>query len=426
MSVRAKLQNILYLFLCRFLHASNRFQSSKTSLGGPPSTKARKSSSFEVFSFLLFQHSSFPQSPFSSVHSNRENNVTLTVQTASQTMTEHCTVDSTKQSIPTNAAFPIPDSLAPPSDRSPISILDFANKSRFPKLAPVDHSPNLPSLAPTPDTENHTPSAQPKLRCVKVAALQSNAIGPAAEPCPSPRSPPTISQISQSLAEKPPVARNDNAVNSHCDVFVEVAVYDSEAPTKSIELRFPAHAPLIDLIDSIPCTGRVAQQSTTTKTLTTSLLYIEGTIYADHRFGTTDYETPIATFLMDRKVSAETVVLDNKAVKFLDLTVTLGMPYVFLHQGDCEHLFIVRDVHKTYLYDDNVHKQVLWKRPARIIPCDVCRVRMAEHFTIGDRIADSSPFHYCRTCYEDAHYDKDGKLRENEDEFLVYCHPKPF
>lgn len=246
-----------------------------------------------------------------------------------------------------------------------------------------------------------------------MAALQRTSIGGGAD------RPSGVSRIAPRLED---LIRDEDA-HEAAGGFVEVvvAVYDAEAPTKSVELGFASTYALTELIDRVPCTARVAEESGGRVPLSAGFLYIAGVLYADHRFGSTDYETPVVSFLEAQGMRVEKVLLDNKPVCFEDLSVQLGVPYVYVHDGNCEHLIIFRDVRAAS--GPPRPPRVLWSKPPRVRPCDICKVRCATKFTFGDRLADASPFHYCPQCYRDAHYDDQGRLYECATDFRVFSHP---
>lgn len=212
-------------------------------------------------------------------------------------------------------------------------------------------------------------------------------------------------------------------------VHVIAAVYDAEAPTKSVELRFSDRSALVDLIDGIPCTARAALPKASTEIRSTAVVFIEGSLYVDHRFDVSDYETPIHDFLTSRGKVVRIVQLSEQTILFSDLEIRLGQPYVFLHNGDCEHIFLFTDVYHDYSISRNKNKDEsrhceIWRRSPRVTPCDVCRARMAVKFTTKDPWVDTIPFHYCETCFTDAHYTREGKLFSQSEQLVVYDHPE--
>ena len=46
----------------------------------------------------------------------------------------------------------------------------------------------------------------------------------------------------------------------------------------------------------------------------------------------------------DTALPSDTKSASMSNVTFNDLRIRLGCPYIFLHQGDCEHLIIFKDI----------------------------------------------------------------------------------
>lgn len=356
---------------------------------------------------------------------------------------------STRPSAIPGALFPLPDWLAAPTSRPQLNINEFARS--VVASTPIPSFSHNASQTPTPAEqedqaycESGVSVAQPQeerqteqrraspLAAVRVSALQRTAIGVDAIQSLPPRTPPTFAQIHTGLQISPNGMDADVADDSGAEeevgsrVFVEVAVYDAEAPTKSVELRLPVLAPLTQLIDALPCTAVVVDNASVRAMRTTVMLYINGVLYVDHRFGNVDYATPIARFLRGRGRRVPTVRL-NERTRLLDLTVQIGVPYVLVHRGDCEHVFIFTDVYKEYAHKrgEVMETEVLWRRYPRVVPCDVCGVRYAHKFTIGDRLAETNPYNFCAACYHLAHYSQSGQLFDAAEDLCVYSHPVP-
>jgi snRNA-activating protein complex subunit 3 len=73
-------------------------------------------------------------------------------------------------------------------------------------------------------------------------------------------------------------------------------------------------------------------------------IFIEDTFYNDHRDpANLDYSHVIREWAASHKLGPfQTALMEN--TKFEDLTVRLGYPYVYQHQGSCEHLIVFSDV----------------------------------------------------------------------------------
>ena len=88
-----------------------------------------------------------------------------------------------------------------------------------------------------------------------------------------------------------------------------------------------------------------------------------------------------------------------------------GKPYLFCHQGDCEHLLTIRSVRLAHADDPRRAESY----PLRTLDgrrfrrkCSMCGVFEARHVTYGDRLAPCSPCFFCETCHDTLHLDAKG------------------
>ncbi|XP_072445244.1 snRNA-activating protein complex subunit 3 [Chiloscyllium punctatum] len=110
---------------------------------------------------------------------------------------------------------------------------------------------------------------------------------------------------------------------------------------------------------------------------------------------------------------------------FNDMCIKVGYPYLYCHQGDCEHLIIITDVRIVHhddcldktLYPCVIKKHWMWTRK-----CSVCKLFIVRWVTNNDSFAPEDPAFFCDTCFRMLHYDADGnKLGE----FLAYPYVDP-
>ncbi|KAM7166101.1 snRNA-activating protein complex subunit 3 isoform 3-T4 [Macrochelys suwanniensis] len=110
---------------------------------------------------------------------------------------------------------------------------------------------------------------------------------------------------------------------------------------------------------------------------------------------------------------------------FNDLSIKVGFPYFFCHQGDCEHIIIITDIRLVHqddcldrtLYPLQIKKHWLWTRK-----CFVCKMYTARWVTNEDSLAPEDPCFFCDVCFRMLHYDAEGnKLGE----FLAYPYVDP-
>ena len=124
-----------------------------------------------------------------------------------------------------------------------------------------------------------------------------------------------------------------------------------------------------------------------------------------------------ATTLFDARDAAGTTVGD--------LAVVRGKPYLFCHQGDCEHLVTIRSVRLAHADDPRRAESY----PLRTLDgrrfrrkCSMCDVFEARHVTYGDRLAPCSPCFFCEKCFDTLHLDAEGEPLYDEYARYDYHH----
>ena len=161
----------------------------------------------------------------------------------------------------------------------------------------------------------------------------------------------------------------------------------------------------------------------TTKIRTSSALYLGDTIYIDKRSPDhIDYSEEIIKFLdsnegcISRGLEPISRTGDITKTRFLDLELHLGLPYVFIHQGGCEHLVIVEQMRLFHPGDEpracNYPRQVFRGGPRRL-SCGICNEKLARWITFNDEEAPCSPAFFCFECFYMLHYNTErDKLHE--------------
>lgn len=100
---------------------------------------------------------------------------------------------------------------------------------------------------------------------------------------------------------------------------------------------------------------------------------------------------------------------------FGDLEFRLGCPYLYLHQGECEHLFTISDI-KYVPIDENLG-QIKFPfvtatsigRKADNLRCYMCRSRSPHWYTRNNNRLPVDPYFFCEDCFHSFNYDKDKK-----------------
>ncbi|CAK6958566.1 snRNA-activating protein complex subunit 3 [Scomber scombrus] len=151
-----------------------------------------------------------------------------------------------------------------------------------------------------------------------------------------------------------------------------------------------------------------------------AFFFFEGVFYNDMRFPECqDISMTTIEWGKDRNFPsyAQAKMEDTQLV---DLKVKVGFPYLYCHQGDCEHLVIITDVrlaHKNDCLDKKLYPLLTHKHRIITQKCAVCHVFIGRWITVNDQFAPSVPCLFCDKCFRMLHYDAEGnKLGD----FLAY------
>lgn len=102
---------------------------------------------------------------------------------------------------------------------------------------------------------------------------------------------------------------------------------------------------------------------------------------------------------------------DMATTHFDHLIIRLGYPYLYCHQGNCEHLIMFTDVamlHPDDCQDANQYPLLIFQARARRRVCGICAIYTATWVTRHDELAAEDPAFYCDSCFKLLHYAEDG------------------
>uniref|UniRef100_A0A8C6TKS5 snRNA-activating protein complex subunit 3 n=1 Tax=Neogobius melanostomus TaxID=47308 RepID=A0A8C6TKS5_9GOBI len=151
-----------------------------------------------------------------------------------------------------------------------------------------------------------------------------------------------------------------------------------------------------------------------------AFFYFEGVFYNDMRFS--DCRDISITTIEWAKTRNFPPFSQGKMedTRFVDLKVKVGFPYLYCHQGDCEHLVIITDVrlmHRSDCLDKKNYPLLIHKDRIDTQKCAVCHVYIARWYTTNDQFAPSDPCLFCDKCFRMLHYDTEGNKLGH---FLAY------
>ncbi|KAG7459019.1 hypothetical protein MATL_G00226810 [Megalops atlanticus] len=105
---------------------------------------------------------------------------------------------------------------------------------------------------------------------------------------------------------------------------------------------------------------------------------------------------------------------------FNKLTIRIGYPYLYCHQGDCEHVVIFTDIrlsHRDDCLDQTLFPLLTHKHRVITRKCAVCHLYISRWITTNDQLAPMDPCLFCDVCFRMLHYDSQGN---KIGDFLAY------
>lgn len=196
--------------------------------------------------------------------------------------------------------------------------------------------------------------------------------------------------------------------------------------------------PLVAFKDIIYCLRDVQAAREGHAASKNGFMFIEGVFFNDMRGpDPVDYSEPLLEFQRRDRLMAPGApiemnvkgkgftAMDMDGVKFEDVRLTIGRPYVMTHQGRCEHKWRVRDVRLPHSIDEkdkDMFPLVIREGREYRRGCSVCGVFDAAHVTYGDKMASESPSFFCKLCFDAVHCDAQGTRLYNDFEEYPYDH----
>ncbi|CCD73452.1 snRNA-activating protein complex subunit 3 [Caenorhabditis elegans] len=144
-----------------------------------------------------------------------------------------------------------------------------------------------------------------------------------------------------------------------------------------------------------------------------SMFFIHDTFYIDSNTGDKFVDPSITIRSWAKKFDyiGPMHVKQMSETRIGDLICRLGQPYVYIHQGVCEHLIVFNDL----CLRDESHTNVefprrLVERNFRRIACDTCKEASAHWMIVDhDNLLPNSPGYLCSSCYKEFCFDVNGK-----------------
>ncbi len=112
-------------------------------------------------------------------------------------------------------------------------------------------------------------------------------------------------------------------------------------------------------------------------------------------------------------------------IQWKDIHVVTNKSYWYVHQGNCEHMLLVKDIrllHSSDSQNANAYPKTIFRSKVRRHKCRMCVVYPAKWITFNDKNSGESPCFFCEKCFNDFHYDENGKLIYNDFEVFPYMY----
>ncbi|XP_076004035.1 snRNA-activating protein complex subunit 3 [Genypterus blacodes] len=143
-----------------------------------------------------------------------------------------------------------------------------------------------------------------------------------------------------------------------------------------------------------------------------AFFFFEGVFYNDMRFPECqDISSTTIEWATSRNFPAYSQA-KMEDTRLVDLKIKVGFPYLYCHQGDCEHLVIITDIrlaHMNDCLDKKLYPLMTHKHRPITRKCAVCQIFIGRWLTTDDRFAPSHPCLFCDKCFRMLHYNAQGQ-----------------
>lgn len=153
--------------------------------------------------------------------------------------------------------------------------------------------------------------------------------------------------------------------------------------------------------------------------------FIEDTFYNDTRCSTNfDYSRVIIEWAERRKEDLgpfKTAIMENTRIDSLQLK--FGYPWVYKHQGGCEHLIVFSDARLINCDDEltiSAYPKIVRVRLSSSKFCMICSTYTAKWITLDHDRIPHNPCYFCDDCFKSYNYINGKKVGE----FKAYAYPQ--
>eukprot|EP00339_Tiarina_fusa_P022661 CAMPEP_0117029540 /NCGR_PEP_ID=MMETSP0472-20121206/21384_1 /TAXON_ID=693140 ORGANISM="Tiarina fusus, Strain LIS" /NCGR_SAMPLE_ID=MMETSP0472 /ASSEMBLY_ACC=CAM_ASM_000603 /LENGTH=353 /DNA_ID=CAMNT_0004737339 /DNA_START=33 /DNA_END=1091 /DNA_ORIENTATION=- len=177
------------------------------------------------------------------------------------------------------------------------------------------------------------------------------------------------------------------------EVVISIAFFHPKKAMKMQEFLVLGSQTLVELKEAFYCLSDVAFEACTTSS---GFFFIENVFYDDTRgHDSFEYSKEIIEWVQEsnRSTRPEFGLYTSKKMEnttFNDLSLRVGVPYLYCHRGNCEHIMIVNEV--RIIHDEDNEKRgsyplQTFQNKIRRKKCRVCDIYPAKYVTRGDILA---------------------------------------
>ncbi|ORX55855.1 hypothetical protein BCR36DRAFT_409909 [Piromyces finnis] len=214
-------------------------------------------------------------------------------------------------------------------------------------------------------------------------------------------------------------------VIKNTDIILNIEFYCQDDPSRVIdEFEVYGNQKLKDLRDAFFCSTEPIDffsdsQVNRDFTKIPSSFFIENIFYNNYSDNIKDYySSNIINWVYKKKRYLQPglgrfISKSMDDVRFVDLSIRLNFPYLYIHHNNCKHIMIftnVRLIHKTDDHHIRNYPKLVYKGWVRNYKCKLCSNKLAKWVTYDDLYATDNPCIWCQDCFDSFHKDKDGNF----------------
>ena len=197
-------------------------------------------------------------------------------------------------------------------------------------------------------------------------------------------------------------------------VFRPTNPADAKKPAVVVDMEIEVLSwqTLLDVRLSLCCASDLDTNSSLPDFRKSAYFFIGDTFFNDTRPGCIDYSQPIMDWALEPgRGIGPFVARDMSSVQLADLPFQLGYPYLYVHQGDCEHWIVFKDMkllqNRNIRYSEYPKLKPIARRHQ--VRCDLCRTNVARVTVRENMRLAADPSFFCDECHRTFNLDADNR-----------------